>query len=400
MDSEKLYLPACGIVTPIGSGKASVAQALFNPSTDGIVCEKILTDGRKVLAGAVSAPLPQIPPELAAHNSRNNRLMLLALQEIAQDVAAARQRYGRDRIAIVLGSSTSGIDNGEDAFEARVKDGVWPAAFDYRQQELTSLAEFTASIFDLTGPAYTIATACSSSAKVFASARRLIRAGLADAAIVGGADSLCRMTLNGFASLELVSQGHCLPFSKNRDGINIGEGAAVFLLTPEPADIALLGVGETADAHHMTAPEPCGVWATAAMQQALTMAGLTADDIAYVNLHGTGTGLNDAMEANAVSALFGDRVPCSSTKGMTGHMLGATGGCEAAFLWLSLSAAFNREGQLPPHRWDGVADPALPALRFVTPVMRFDRQGRVAMLSNSFGFGGSNAAVILGRETV
>lgn len=397
MDGEKLFLPACGIVTPIGCGKAAVAQALFHPSTDGISCEQMLADGRKVLAGAVSDPLPHIPAALSAFDSRNNRLMLLALQEIAEAVVAARQRYGRDRVAVVLGSSTSGIDGGENAFEVRVKDGVWPAAFDYRQQELTSLAEFTARVFDLTGPAYTIATACSSSAKVFASARRLIRAGLADAAIVGGADSLCRMTLNGFAALELVSQGHCQPFSKNRDGINIGEGASAFLLTTEPAEITLLGVGETADAHHMTAPEPSGVWATAAMQQALAMAGLAADDIAYVNLHGTGTGLNDAMEANAVAALFGDHVPCSSTKGMTGHMLGATGGCEAAFLWLSLSAAFNREGCLPPHRWDGVADPALPALRFVTSDMRFDMRDGAAMLSNSFGFGGSNAAVLLGR---
>lgn len=393
----RLYLQDCGLATPIGTGKAAVATALFNAKSDGLTDSRTLISGRKVRVGAVSAPLPHIPEPLQDLHSRNNQLMLLALEEIAPAVKTARDRYGRDRIAVVLGSSTSGIAAGEDALECFIKTGAWPDGFDYRQQELTALCDFTARLFDLGGPAYTIATACSSSTKVFASARRLIKAGLADAVIVGGADTLCRMTLNGFAALELLAEDRCNPFSRNRDGINIGEGASAFLIGRDKAEIELLGTGESADAHHMTAPEPSGQWAAAAMHQALDQAALTADAIAYVNLHGTGTRLNDAMEAAAVSRVFGDRVPCSSTKGMTGHMLGATGGCEAGFLWLTLHPAYNPERRLPVHRWDGQSDSNLPPLCYVTADMRLPKNIPLAMLSNSFGFGGSNAAVILGQ---
>ena len=243
-----------------------------------------------------------------------------------------------------------------------------------------------------------MATACSSSAKVFASARRLIRTGIADAAVVGGADTLCRLTLNGFASLEALSAGICNPFSVNRDGITIGEGAAAFLMQPGDGPIRLLGVGESSDAHHVSAPDPSGAGAAAAMRAALADAGLTPDDIAYVNLHGTATPLNDAMESRALASVFARPVPASSTKSLTGHMLGAAGGCEAAFLWLTLSPEHNPAGRLPPHVWDGAADPALPTVALVGPGARLPAQQRLALLSNSFAFGGSNAAVILGRD--
>ncbi len=390
------FLQDCGVVCPLGRGKAEVASALFAGSREGLAWRDDLIGGRPVLVGAVDAALPAPPDAAAGLDCRNNRLMLAALDEIAAAVAAAARRWGPHRVAVVLGTSTSGIADGEAALTAYRRSGAWPPDFHYRQQETGGLAEFAARAMGLTGPAYTIATACSSSAKVFASARRLIRAGLADAAVVGGADTLCRMTLNGFAALEALSKGRCNPFSARRDGITIGEGAAAFLLTTEPGPVALLGVGESSDAHHATAPDPEGTGARAAMALALADAGLRPDDIAYVNLHGTATAFNDAMESKAVFGLFGAATPCSSTKGMTGHMLGATGGVEAAFLWLTLDPSTST-GLLPPHLWDGEADPALPRLNLIDTATRLPTGRRLAMLSNSFGFGGSNVALILGQ---
>jgi len=206
-----------------------------------------------------------------------------------------------------------------------------------RSRRWANLGLFVAEYLGLDGPAYTIATACSSSAKVFASAQRLIEAGFCDAAIVGGADTLCRMTLNGFDSLEALAKDYCNPFSRNRDGINIGEGAAMFLMSTEESAVSMLGVGESSDAYHVSAPHPEGDGAALAMMRALEAAKLTPGDIDYINLHGTATELNDAMEGRAVSKVFGDRTPCSSTKSMTGHMLGAAGANEVAALWLTLA---------------------------------------------------------------
>jgi 3-oxoacyl-[acyl-carrier-protein] synthase-1 len=388
-------LNECGIACPLGLGKAQVARGLaagqraLSPRTG-------LVPGRSVAVGAVDAPLPPSSPGLAALDSRNNRLMWAAVLEIQPAIAAAIEQYGRDRVAVVLGTSTSGMSDGEEALAQRRRDGQWPAQFEYRQQECGSLSTFVARALGLTGPAYTIATACSSSAKVLASARRLIRAGLVDAAVVGGADTLCKMTLNGFNALEALSKDVCNPFSANRDGINIGEGAAAFLLTTEPGAVELLGVGETSDAHHATAPDPEGEGARAAMAEALADAHIGVEDIAYINLHGTATPLNDAMESKAIAALFSQSVPCSSTKSMTGHMLGGTGGVEAAFLWLTLNPD-TTSGYLPPHVWDGVADPKLPSLTMVAPHTPLPNHLGLAMLSNAFGFGGSNVSVILGR---
>jgi 3-oxoacyl-[acyl-carrier-protein] synthase I len=391
-----LFLEDCGIVTPLGRGKAAVARALFAGDDSGIVLRDDLVPDRSVYVGAVKGDLPTLPSALLDLGCRNNRLMQMALIEIAPAVEKAVARYGRDRIAVVLGTSTSGMSDGEDALAVREKTGHWPMGYHYRQQEISNLSEFSARFFGLTGPAYTVATACSSSAKVFASARRLIRAGLADAAIVGGADTLCRMTLNGFNALELLSEKKCNPFSANRNGITIGEGASAFLMGTNDGTVQFLGAGETSDAHHLTAPDPDGGGAQKAMLQALDDARLTPSDITYINLHGTATPLNDAMEAHAVASLFGSETPCSSTKGMTGHMLGATGGCEAAFMWLALNPATNT-GFLPPHVWDGVYDPDLPTLNFVTSETALPHNKSLAMLSNSFGFAGSNASLIFGR---
>ena len=388
-----LFLNACGLVTPLG-GTAATRAGLFAGRADALSWRDDLIDGRRVLVGAVTQDLPAVPAALAAYELRNNRLMLAALEEVRDAVAAAAARWGADRVAVVMGTSTAGIAEGEAALARLRRTGAWPESYDYRQQELGSLGEFTARSLGLTGPATTIATACASSAKVFASARRLIRAGLADAAVVGGADTLCRMTLGGFASLQALSPRRCNPFSRNRDGITIGEGAVAFLMTGEPGPVELLGLGETSDAHHPASPHPDGAGARDAMLAALAEAGLAPAQIGYINLHGTATPLNDAMESRAVAGVFGGRVPCSSTKPLTGHMLGASGGCEAGILWLLLAGPDDRP-PLPPHLWDGVPDPDLPGLHLV----RAGEQlvpGR-AVLSNTFGFAGSNVAMLLGR---
>jgi 3-oxoacyl-[acyl-carrier-protein] synthase-1 len=337
-----------------------------------------------------------MPERLAHLDCRNNRLALAALKEIEDDIKIIAKRVQPDRVAVVMGTSTSGIAEGEGALAQRIANGVWPEGFRSSCQEVGNLASFVADYLELGGPAYTISTACSSSAKVFASAQRLIEAGLCDAAVVGGADTLCRTTLGGFASLQALSKDYCNPFSLNRDGINISEGAAVFLMTSEKSAVSLLGVGESSDAFHVSSPHPDGDGAALAMLRALEAAHLKPDQIDYINLHGTATELNDVMEGRAVNKVFGVRTPCSSTKSMTGHMLGAAGANEAAFLWLMLEPSFA-SGRLPPHIWDGEADPAIPHLNLVPMEFRFGHPERAAALSNSFAFGGSNAAVVLGR---
>ncbi|MCB1568103.1 MAG: beta-ketoacyl-ACP synthase, partial [Xanthomonadales bacterium] len=296
--------------------------------------------------------------------------------------------------AVILGTSTSGIGESECAMPQRLASGQWPAGYHYGQQEMGAPSRFVALASGACGPAWTISTACSSSAKAMASAARLLRAGIVDAVIVGGADSLCAFTIGGFSALEAVSAKRCNPFSRHRDGINIGEGAALFLMTRDTGAVRLAGWGESSDAHHISAPEPSGAGAMVAMREALARAQVDASQVDYVNLHGTATQQNDAMEACAVATVLGDRVPVSSTKPLTGHALGAAGGIEAGLCWLSL--AQNPQHRLPPQWWDGCADPELPDLDFVAPGRRASAPLRYA-LSNSFAFGGSNAALLLGQ---
>lgn len=389
-------LNAMAIATCLGLGKDANAARLFVGSREGIREAEGFLACSIVPLGQLPYRLPPLPASLAEFDSRNNRLIAALLDEMSEPLASALQRYGRNRVAVVLGTSTSGIAEGEEAIAHHIRTGAWPTSFCYSQQETGSSADFVTRMLGLTGPAYVVATACSSSAKVFASARRLIRLGLADAAIVGGVDTLCRMTVSGFASLEALSARPCNPFSANRDGITIGEGGALFLLEPGVGEIQLLGVGEGSDAHHVSAPDPEGNGAREAMACALADAGLTPAEISYVNLHGTATALNDAMESKAVHALFGARVPCSSTKAMTGHTLGAAGAVEAAFLWLTLSSRWNPERRIPPQLWDGVPDSTLPALALADCDARLPTSDRITALSNSFAFGGSNCAVVLG----
>jgi 3-oxoacyl-[acyl-carrier-protein] synthase-1 len=343
----------------------------------------------------VADTLPELPARLKHLNCRNNRLALAAINEIERDIRAAAERLGPNRIAVVMGTSTSGIADAESAITHRLKKGLWPEDFHFRAQELGSLARFVADYLDLAGPAYTVSTACSSSAKVFGSARRLMDMGVCDAAVVGGVDTLCRMTLGGFDSMQALANDYCNPFSINRDGINIGEGAAVFLMSPQEAAVSLLGVGESSDAYHVSAPHPEGHGAELAIRRALEAAHLNPSDIGYINLHGTATELNDPMEALAVNKIFGEDTLCSSTKSITGHMLGAAGANEAAFLWLLMEPEFT-SGTAPPHVWDGEVDPAIARLNLALASASIKNPGRLAALSNSFAFGGSNASLILG----
>jgi 3-oxoacyl-[acyl-carrier-protein] synthase-1 len=327
---------------------------------------------------------------------RNNRLALLGLIQdgFDQAVIAAAEKYGRDRIGVFIGTSTSGILETELAFRNRnMETGKLPEAFIYNKTQNTySVADFTRHYFDLAGPSMAISSACSSSAKVFSIARRMIEAGLIDAAVVGGVDTLCLTTLYGFNSLGLLSTQACRPCDAERDGISIGEAAA-FILLERPQEVAaehavwLLGVGESSDAYHMSSPHPEGLGARMAMQQALHSAALAPADIDYINLHGTSTPSNDAAEAKAVNAVFDFAVPCSSSKGATGHTLGAAGAIEAIICALALQNAF-----IPGGLNTKTLDPQLN----LNYQLQNRPQNLKRVLSNSFGFGGTNCSLVLG----
>ena len=392
------YLNALGVICALGSGKNEVAGRLFAGDSSGMVAQPGWVPERTLPVGVVDGALPGVPPFMQSRTSRNNQLLLAAALQIEDDIRLAIERYGPERIGVILGTSTSGIDEASASMVTWVRDQAFPEHYDYQQQELGAPASFLSDWLGLAGPSYVISTACTSSARALLSARRALEMGICDAVLCGGVDSLCKLTLNGFASLEAVSSRRCNPFSINRDGINIGEAAALFLMTREASgthSIALLGAGASCDAHHISAPEPTGRGARTAMQLALENAGLAADQIGYLNLHGTTTPHNDAMESLAVQAVFPDGVPCSSTKPLTGHTLGAAGALEAAFCWLTL-APQNADRALPPHLWDGQPDPLLPALDWAASGVRLSATRPRYLMSNSFAFGGNNISLILG----
>lgn len=332
-----------------------------------------------------------LPGALQAYDCRNNRLAHLGLEQddFRQAVARSRQRWGSARIGVFLGTTTSGLLATEQAYQSRDASGSLPASFDYAHtHSLYSVTGYVRATLQLAGPAYSISTACSSSAKVFAAASRMIAAGACDAAVVGGVDSLCHSILYGFNSLALLSSQPCRPWDAQRDGLSLGEAAGFALLERDAdSDIALLGYGESADAYHMSTPHPAGAGALLAMQEALRRAGLDPQAIDYVNLHGTASPANDRAEDRAVSQLFGADIACSSTKGHTGHTLGAAGITEAIVCALTL-----RSGIAPATLHQQQADPALHC-RVLTQArpLRIQR-----VMSNSFGFGGDNCALVLG----
>jgi 3-oxoacyl-[acyl-carrier-protein] synthase-1 len=392
------YLNALGILCNLGAGKAAVAEALFAGDDNGIRPEQGWIPNHEPPLGSVRAELPPIPSTLRDRDNRNNRLLLAAALEIEPDIRAAIARYGHARIGVVLGTSTTGIEEATHGVGAYRRDGAWPTDYRYAHQELGAPAEFLAEWLNLSGPCYGISTACTSGARALMSAQRLLRIGLCDAVLCGGVDTLCRLAINGFHALEAVDLQRCDPFSRHRRGINIGEAAALFLMTRESGPVQLLGGGASSDAYHMSSPDPQGTGARKAMHEALLHAGLDAAQIDYINLHGTATEHNDSMESQAVAAMFGSNVPCSSTKSLTGHTLAAAGALEAAFCWLSLTDQ-RAERRLPPHIWDHQADPTLPALNLIDVGSHLPAGGRRYLMSNSFAFGGNNASLILGDPT-
>ncbi len=390
-----LYLNDCALLCALGDERGTIARRLLDDAEGGLTVSDACSPGRLLPLGRVAAALPAVEHLPLVLRSRNNQLALAALAQIRPAVDAAIARYGADRVGVIVGTSTSGVAATEAALAARARTGALPGGFHYGQQEMGSPAALLAHELGVGGPAYVHSSACSSSAKALASAARLIRMGLCDAVVTGGVDTLCGFTVAGFSALESVSAARCNPLSAARNGINLGEGAALFLMSREPAAVALCGWGESSDGHHMSAPDPAGGGARLAMREALRRAGIEPSDVDYINLHGTATVQNDAMESHAVADLFGAGVAVSSTKPFTGHTLGAAGAVEAAFCWLAMQDD-NPAGKLPPHLWDGAQDPALPALNVVRPGARLGRPLRWA-LSNSFAFGGSNATLVFGR---
>jgi 3-oxoacyl-[acyl-carrier-protein] synthase-1 len=390
-----LYLNDCALVCALGGEREAIRRRLLVDAASGLEVSDACSPGRPLPLGRVDAALPEVGHLPLTLRSRNNQLALAALAQIRPAIDAAIARYGAERVGVVVGTSTSGVSATEAAIAARLATGALPDDFHYGQQEMGSPAELLSRELGIGGPAYVHSSACSSSAKALASAARLIRMGLCDAVVTGGVDTLCGFTVAGFSALESVSATPCNPLSAGRKGINLGEGAALFLMSREPAAVALCGWGESSDGHHMSAPDPAGGGARIAMTEALRRAGVKPEQVDYINLHGTATIQNDAMESRAVADLFGSVPAVSSTKPFTGHTLGAAGAVEAAFCWLAMQDD-NPEGVLPPHLWDGEQDPALPVLNVARPGARLGRPIRYA-LSNSFAFGGSNAALLFGR---
>ena len=381
------------LVSALGVGRAPTLAAL-REGRSGLARRQFETAALDTWIGEVEGvDAIRLPAALAEFECRNNRLAQMGLDAdgFAGRVAQARERYGAHRVGVFLGTSTSGILQTELAYRRRAPGtGALPADFHYARTHNTfSVADYVRRALALQGPAFVVSTACSSGAKVFGNAARMMALGLIDAAVVGGIDSLCLTTLYGFNSLELLSTEICRPYDANRNGLSVGEAAAFALLERE-ADTPqawLLGVGETSDGHHMSSPHPEGAGAAEAMRGALAQAGLAPSDVGYINLHGTATPNNDSAEDMAVSAVFGPGTPCSSTKGATGHTLGAAGGVEAAVAMLALQHGFipgglNRlaaDGALHCHYVDTTRSAPLKVVA-----------------SNSFGFGGSNACLVFG----
>lgn len=387
MSVRPLPITGVALCNALGPSRATVRDALHVGRT-GLGPSPIALPFETAV-GAVTADLPELPAALAPWSTRTTRMAKLLLDQMATELDALRARWRPERIAILLGTSTAGADVTEQAYREYLRDGALPAGYDlFKHHTYGAILHVMRVLVGAQGPAWVVSTACTSSAKPLASAQRLVTSGVIDAAVVGGIDTLCGITLRGFHSLDALSKTICKPFSSERDGLNIGEGGAFLLVERDAPPIALLeGVGESSDSYHVSAPHPEGLGARLAMERALAQAGVPASSIEHVNAHGTGTKLNDDAESKAIAALFGTDVPVVSTKGYTGHMLGAAGATEAAFGVLAITDAF------------------IPASLGATPldeklavhVQTTRRDGAVRrVLSNSFAFGGNNVSVLVG----
>ncbi len=387
MRASAVPVTAWTAVSALGRGSADHAAALRAERSGLSPCPLPLPFA--TVTGSVPGDLEPLDGSLARFDSRTARLAVLGYDGVRDHVARAIQRWGADRVALVLGTTSGGMPETDEAAVAWHTTGALPSRYDYLgQQPLGAFTEVVRAVSGIRGPRFVVSAACSSGSKVFASARRLIRAGIVDAALVGGVEALVDSTVRGFYALGVLAPTACKPFAKDRPGMNLGEGAAYALLEREgDARVSLLGVGETSDAYHMSSPDPEGRGALAAMRLAVADAGLEPTAVDHVNAHGTGTRHNDLAESKAIAALFGRRVPVASTKGYTGHLLGASGAIEAIFAMECIARGF-----LPASLGAEPLDPELD-IRLLT---RSESTRVRVVLSNSFAFGGSNCALVFG----
>lgn len=388
--NRKIYLSAPAIACCAGINRNELYESCLNAYQGGFIMRELPAKGKQVPVGIIPVEMPEvIVPEPLAFTGKTRiiRIINTAMEQLRPLVEQAIARYGSDKIGICLGS----CDNGSEALFL-VQHVLFTK--DPYFQSASCSAEFIASSFGINGPAFTVATACASGASAIARGAELIQAGICDAVIAGGADTVTDSVLAGFSALEALSDDLSIPFSKNRKGFNLGEGAAFFLLDSQKnSGVELMGVGESSDAHHMTAPSADGAGPAQAMNAAIRDARIDSGQIGYINFHGTGTVLNDRAEFLAMQKVFGtDRPfpPCGSTKPITGHTMGAAGALEAGICWMVL----HEQRGLPVHCWDGVADEELP----FSPVSRNNREAPSICMSNNFGFGGCNVSLILGRS--
>lgn len=410
------YLSKPGVMSCAGNNIDELWAAVTSGTQKNIKKVKACNDEEYFAARIDDSSLK---PSGARYDMKIMRIENAALEQIADDIEAAKSRYGADRIAVCIGSCDNGTEFSLANHRKYFAEGQFPQNYNIEIQGADYVSTFVAEKFGLKGPAVTFATACSSSAGAIIKAAEMIKAGLVDAAIVGGIDIASDTTLIGFSALEAVSSEITNPFSRNRHGITLGDGAAFFVLTKEPVvsigslsehstTVKLLGWGESADAYHMTSPDPSGAGAEKAIRRAMENAGVAANDVGYINLHGTGTRFNDSMEAKAVAVIFGgadgqtSKVPVSTTKPVTGHTLGAAAALEAAICWKALVENEGKEKiKLPVQVWDGERDEELPELNIVDGKSKSGEElGECkelkVCLSNSFAFGGANACLVLG----
>ncbi|MFT4513674.1 MAG: 3-oxoacyl-[acyl-carrier-protein] synthase-1 [Planctomycetota bacterium] len=382
-----LLVTGYSMLSALGMGRQQHVDALASGTT-GLGPSPIPLDF-DTATGAVKIELPELPTDMLPWSTRLARMAAALLQEIDEPLRRAREKWRPERIAILLGTSTAGAETTEVAYRQYVEGGKFPRDYDFqRQHTFGAVLTVVRKLTGCNGPSWMASTACTSSGKTFATAQRLIAAGVIDAAIVGGLDTLCTMTLQGFNSLQALDRVACRPFRAARSGISIGEGGSFALVEREgDARVLIEGIGETSDAYHISAPHPQGLGAQAAMIDALKSAGRKPEDIDHVNAHGTGTHLNDTAEANAIKVVLGTDVPCVSTKAYTGHTLGAAAALEMAF-----SACAIEEGFLPPAIGDGEIDPKIEVkIPTEKTTGKFER-----VLSNSFAFGGNNVCLLVG----
>ncbi|WP_028115243.1 beta-ketoacyl-ACP synthase [Ferrimonas senticii] len=391
--SHRLSQPS--MISALGMTPAESLTALLNHDQRGLVWRDDLHPEQSVLVGQAAPLTTPLQGSLAKWDCRNNRMLNYCCEQLMPQLQPLLNDFGADRIGVIIGTSTSGIAEYELALAHQQQFGQLPNDYHYRKQEIGSGAQFVADRIGANGPAYTISTACSSSAKALAAAARMLDSGLVDAVVCGGCDSLSQLTINGFCALQSYAQGHCRPLAEDRDGINIGEAAVLFVMTRDSGGIQLAGFGESSDGYHVSAPEPHGRGAETAMRLALESANLSAAKVDYLNLHGTATPLNDEMECLAIYRLCRDKVPVSSTKALTGHTLGAAGALEAALAWLLLSD-LNHQRQLPSHANHYPLDPTLAPVLLASHQHRLPANGGT-ILSNSFAFGGSNISLLIRR---